>query len=154
MLEEQQRSLWENQSIIMSLADTLSVSSLSRRLGTRTFCGEWIQDLKRSLVGFCINNDTNTKRLRSSRPENRVKSSYPTRPLHSEGASLWLWSAPFWVGHLLCTHKITKSRQKNDGRRSNISERNFTGKGGVERERENISYSATKDASDNTLLSR
>lgn len=100
------------ESVIMSLADTFSISSLSRRLGARTFCGEWIQDLKRSLVGFRINNDTNRKRLKSSRLENHIKSSYPVWPPHSEGAFLWLWSARFWVAHLLCTHKIITARQR------------------------------------------
>lgn len=115
----------------MSLADTFSISSLSRRLCTRTFCGELIQDLKRSLVGFHINNDTNRKRLESSRLENRIKSSYPAWRPPPPPSLRRCFPVAVVCAFLSRTPVVytqnNHGQTKNDRRRCNISERNFTG---------------------------
>lgn len=116
-------ALRKPESVIMNSADTFSLSSLSRRLGARTFYGEWIV-FKRSLVGFHINNDTNRKRLKFSRLENQIKSSYPAWPPHSERRFPVVRS---FQSHTSVVYTQNNHGQtKNDGRRSNINERNFT----------------------------
>lgn len=119
------------ESVIVRLADTFSISSLSRGLGARTFCGRWIQDLKRSVVGFRINNDTNRKRLnpqgwkiKSKAHTLRNTTPPPTPKVLSCGCGLRVF--------LSCTPVVyvqnNQGQNENVGR-TNISERNFTGRG-------------------------